>query len=124
MHKGSLKVLQTTPIVESVVDDLKRGQSRGVISKRFHNTLIRMFAETCLSIRDETGINEVALSGGAFQNMTLLAGLSLALEEKAFTVYSHAHIPTNDGGICLGQAVCAGLNHSGEKGAFEQDMET
>jgi len=35
-------------------------------------------------------------------------------------VYSHAKVPTNDGSLSLGQAVCAGLIYSGYKGEFEE----
>jgi hydrogenase maturation protein HypF len=30
-----------------------------------------------------------------------------ALEERNFSVFSHQQVPTNDGGIALGQAVVA-----------------
>jgi len=36
-----------------------------------------------------------------------LTGLSNALEENNFSVFSHQQVPTNDGGIALGQAVVA-----------------
>jgi hydrogenase maturation protein HypF len=50
----------------------------------------------------------VALSGGCFQNRILLEGCIAEMEQAGFQVYHHRFIPTNDGGIALGQAVCAG----------------
>lgn len=55
----------------------------------------------------ETGVDRVILSGGVFQNATLLTGLEKILKAKGFYVFSHTKIPTNDGGISLGQAAIA-----------------
>ena len=49
----------------------------------------------------------MALSGGVFQNSIMLSGLTDSLEAKGFEVLSHTRVPTNDGGIALGQAVVA-----------------
>jgi hydrogenase maturation protein HypF len=49
----------------------------------------------------------VVLSGGVFQNSRLLSGLIPALENLDFEVLSHKLVPTNDGGISLGQAIVA-----------------
>jgi hydrogenase maturation protein HypF len=91
-----------------------------VISRRFHNTLIGMFTEACMAIRDESGLDRVGLSGGSFQNATLLTGLTRSLTASGFTVYSHARIPANDGSLALGQAVCAGLRHADVMGEYEK----
>ena len=61
----------------------------------------------CIQIRAETKINEVALSGGVWQNMTLLSKTVSKLYEHGFTVYLHHQVPANDGGIALGQAAIA-----------------
>jgi hydrogenase maturation protein HypF len=90
-----------------VVEDLISGTSQGRISAKFHNTLIRMLAEVCLRIRRERDLGSVALSGGVFQNAILLKGLSKSLEGMGFKVYTHSKVPSNDGGISLGQAVVA-----------------
>jgi hydrogenase maturation protein HypF len=56
------------------------------------------------------------LSGGVFQNAILLTGLIDALAERRFTVFTHRQVPTNDGGIALGQAVAAAaMVSSGKK---------
>ena len=47
------------------------------------------------------------LSGGVFQNAILLSGLVRALEDKKLKVYTHKQVPTNDGGLSLGQAIIA-----------------
>ena len=70
-------------------------------------TLIRLFTALCDGIRKDTGLNQVALSGGVFQNSLLLTGLITSLENIRFEVATHHRVPANDGGISLGQAVVA-----------------
>jgi hydrogenase maturation protein HypF len=104
---GEGRVLMTDPLLRAVIEDLAAGLPSGRISRRFHNTLVRMLAAVCRTLRDETGIEAVALGGGSFQNVTLFTGLHRALAEDGFTVHTHALAPTNDGGLSLGQAVAA-----------------
>ena len=59
-------------------------------------------------IRDETGLNRAALSGGCFQNGLLIAGCLDALRGAGFETFCHRIVPPNDGCISLGQAVSAG----------------
>jgi hydrogenase maturation protein HypF len=95
------------PIVRALAEDVGRGCRVGLISAKFHNTLIRLFGDLCDRIRTAVGLKRVVLSGGVFQNARLSAGLTQALEAKGFEVFSHRLVPTNDGGIALGQAVIA-----------------
>ena len=103
---GAYRIL-TEPIIRGVVDDVACGIPVGEISSRFHRTLIRLFTDLCVVIGKELELDRVVLSGGVFQNLILLTGLTRALEEKNFKVFSHQQVPTNDGGIALGQAVVA-----------------
>ena len=103
---GTYRIL-TEPIIRGVVDDVVNGKSIGKISTRFHRTLICLFTDLCVRIGKERELNRVVLSGGVFQNSILLTGLTRALEKKDFKVFSHQQVPTNDGGIALGQAVVA-----------------
>lgn len=96
------------PMIAAIVADIRGGTPAFIISRRFHDTLIAMWCALCVALRGQTGIRRVALSGGCFQNVLLLDGLTLALQQEGFRVYSHEQVPTNDGGISLGQAVVAG----------------
>jgi len=97
----------TAPIIQGIVQDIESGCSADLISARFHTTLIDLFTELCDRLRKDTGLNRVALSGGSFQNMILLPGLIKGLKQRKFEVFTHTQVPTNDGGISLGQAVAA-----------------
>ncbi len=95
------------PIIRAVVEDVLKGAPAGVVSARFHATLVRLFGELAEAVGRRRGLQRAALSGGVFQNGRLLTGLTAELERRGFEVYSHRLVPTNDGGIALGQAVVA-----------------
>lgn len=94
-------------VMRAVVADVRSGVPTPAISARFHNGLAVMVRSVCESIRDRHGLNEVALSGGVWQNVTLLGKTLTQLRAAGFTVYAHRLVPPNDGGIALGQAVIA-----------------
>lgn len=94
--------------VEALTMDVLRGVPVPVISARFHNGVARMVAEACSKLRVATGINEVVLSGGVWENVTLLRKTLPLLREAGFQIYLHRLLPPNDGGLSLGQAVAAG----------------
>ncbi len=97
-------IVDLTPLIHAVVGDLRSGQAVGTIAARFHNGVASMVQRACMSARDTHGVNEVALSGGVWQNMTLLGKTVELLSAAGFTVYVHHLVPTNDGGLALGQA--------------------
>jgi hydrogenase maturation protein HypF len=70
----------------------------------------------CLRLREDTGVTDVALSGGVFQNLLLLGGCVDRLTDNSFRVLTHGRVPTNDGGVSLGQAVVAAATSSGSPG--------
>ena len=66
----------------------------------------------------DTGIRTIALSGGVWQNITLLGRTLSLLRADGFQVYLHHEVPTNDGGLSLGQAVIAANRLRGGFGAL------
>jgi hydrogenase maturation protein HypF len=95
-------------LVRAVADDLVNGTDRALIAARFHGGLAASVVEVCLRVRDERGVNAVALSGGVFQNTRLLAAVGDGLAAAGFEVLRHRQVPCNDGGISLGQVAVAG----------------
>jgi len=98
------------PLLRAVAADVRDGVPAGRISARFHNAVAGMIREVCLRLREKTGLQEVALSGGVFQNVTLLEKVVASLREAGFALYLHRRVPPNDAGISLGQAM-VGANH-------------
>jgi hydrogenase maturation protein HypF len=91
----------------ALVKDTQEEVPVGKIAARFHNGLVRMIVEVCKEIRSKHGVIEVVLSGGVWQNMVLLKKTVIELPKEGFSVKVHREVPTNDGGIALGQAVVA-----------------
>jgi hydrogenase maturation protein HypF len=100
-------VIDPRKIVRGVVRDLIDGISSPKISGKFHRTIARIIVETCDAIRCGEELNRVVLSGGVFQNIFLLFLVTKGLKDSGFETYTHHLVPTNDGGISLGQAVIA-----------------
>lgn len=100
-------LVNAAPVIRRVVDDVKRHRNRATISARFHNAVAKMIAEVCGRIRETHGLQMVALSGGVFQNMTVLGKTVDLLEGAGFEVLTPRRVPPNDGGISLGQAAIA-----------------
>lgn len=88
----------------ALLQDLASGVSRRHMAKRFHAWVVEMALSRCLSL---AGGRAVVLSGGVFQNATLLEHLKAALEERGYRVYFNRQVPANDGGLCLGQLAIA-----------------
>jgi hydrogenase maturation protein HypF len=101
--------IDPAPCIGAVVADVRAGIPVGVIAVRFHFGLARMIRDVCLRIRKETDLWDVALSGGVFQNVTLLRMVMPLLVEAGFTVYTHRLVPPNDACISLGQTLVASV---------------
>jgi hydrogenase maturation protein HypF len=99
--------------VEALIQDVLARVPISKISARFHNGLAACVLEMCLRTRSESGIDEVALSGGVWQNITLLGRTLSLLDKDGFRVYLHREVPPNDGGLSLGQAVIAAARMRG-----------
>jgi hydrogenase maturation protein HypF len=110
-------VVDGVELLGAMADDLISGAEVGVAAARFHNGLARVLIETCCRVRAETGLSQVALSGGTFQNLLLAERVTAGLEGCGFTVYRHRRVPANDGGISLGQAAVAGARLGQQGGA-------
>ena len=109
VEEEGVGVVHLRDLFVAVMEDFKQDVSRGSISVKFHNTIARMIDEMCRLTADKTGITQVALSGGVFQNRLLLKKTTNLLESSGFKVFTHRQVPCNDGGISLGQAVIANL---------------
>jgi hydrogenase maturation protein HypF len=108
IHKdGKPMVIDSTEMIRGIVHDLADGTSSSKISGKFHQTISHLIVETCETIRSMEKLNRVVLSGGVFQNIFLLSLVTEGLKRSGFDVKTHHLVPTNDGGISLGQAVIA-----------------
>lgn len=100
-------LLDLRKMFRQIIDDVRRGASVAIVSVKFHNCLARGLLELAKKARQKTDINTVTLSGGVFCNRYLTNRLIMLLNDVEFRVLFNRIIPSNDGGISLGQAQIA-----------------
>lgn len=94
-------------IIKGIIYDINSKNNISIIGKKFHNTVVKGTIEMALSIREDTNINTIVISGGVFQNEILFKGVIEGLNKYNFNVIAHKIIPCNDSGVSLGQLVIA-----------------
>ncbi len=100
-------VLDLSRMIRALLADVREGAAGGVVSAKFHNCLAAGLLEMARSARRGCGLNTVALSGGVFCNRYLSNRLVELLRGCGFEVLFNRDVPSNDGGISLGQAAIA-----------------
>ena len=105
--QDEMYVLDPTPMWTDLLNNLNTKAATSSIAARFHRGFAQIIIDTGSLLATENKINRVALSGGVFQNCTLFKLVVTGLERKNIQVLTHHQIPTNDGGLALGQAVIA-----------------
>ncbi len=104
---GSGWIINAAPMLRALLNDLRAGVPVGILSRRFHLGLVSVLAATAERVREQSGLERVCLSGGSFQNLLLFENLVRRLTAAGFQVFTHAEVPTGDGGLSLGQALVA-----------------
>jgi hydrogenase maturation protein HypF len=95
------------PLFVALTDDISHNISPGILSRRFHNGLVKILAEVVNSVAQESGLHDICLSGGSFQNRVLSEDLETSLSMKGFNVFTQTQVPCGDGGLSLGQLMVA-----------------
>lgn len=99
--------IDPAPMWEGILQDLKQQISPSEIAAKFHISLAIVITEIVKQLTQEHKINQVALTGGVFQNRILLEQTTKHLQKLGIEVFTHSIVPANDGGLSLGQAVIA-----------------
>jgi hydrogenase maturation protein HypF len=99
------KEISMAPAFRAMVDEVLGGVDVGLISTKFHNTVAGIILDGVKKISRQSGIRTVALSGGTFQNRYLSSRVESGLQDARFRVLLPRQLPSNDGGIALGQLV-------------------
>ena len=102
-----ITVVKLGELFSALVSDARNKIAMSTISFKMHQTVARITVDVCCKISQQTGIKQVVLSGGVFQNRLLLKLTSAGLKQAGFQVLTHHLVPCNDGGLSLGQAVIA-----------------
>ncbi|MGI9078705.1 MAG: carbamoyltransferase HypF [Gemmatimonadaceae bacterium] len=99
--------LDFRPLLRSVVHDRVRGRDVHDIARAFHLGLARGLRDAIVALCESHGLDTVVAAGGVFQNEVLLGDLSSMLQARGLELWTNHVVPTNDGGISLGQAALA-----------------
>ncbi|MFA5553534.1 MAG: carbamoyltransferase HypF [Phycisphaerae bacterium] len=99
-------------MIRQLVADAQKQRSCSEISAKFHNCIAAGLCAMAKKARDMSKLNKVALSGGVFCNRYLTNRLIQYLNQADFVVLFNRYVPSNDGGISLGQAVIAAKQSS------------
>lgn len=98
--------LDAAPLLAHLVRRIGPGEEGNThaLALLFHRAMAHAALRGALAIRERTGIDLLALSGGVFQNALLRALLFPELRREGFRVMTNRLVPPGDGGIALGQA--------------------
>ena len=99
--------LDFRPLLESIIRDKLRGRKHAEIAGCFQRGIAKGLSEAISELCAAHKVDTVALSGGVFQNDLLLRDLKNFLKAEPLQVWTNHVVPTNDGGISLGQAALA-----------------
>ncbi len=101
-------LLDCKPLVAALCQAMEQGMAIRQLAADFHTTLAAATCEMVVKISKATNITSIVMSGGVFQNVTLLSQIIRMLEQYGLKLYLHRQTPPNDGGLALGQAAIAG----------------
>jgi hydrogenase maturation protein HypF len=112
LRGSNLPYVEPLAMWKALLGDLVMQTPAPRIAARFHKGIARVIVAMTIKLArrdspDGARFDTVALSGGCFQNATLLAEVAQRLRAEGFTVLSHSRVPANDGGLALGQAAIA-----------------
>jgi hydrogenase maturation protein HypF len=107
IRPGACLQIDAAPMIRALTLDLRRQTSPSAVSRRFHNGLVRVLTEAVFIVANRSGLTQVCLSGGSFQNAVLSDGLEKALTAVGLDVFQQTEVPCGDGGLSLGQLMIA-----------------
>ena len=101
--------LDFRPLLAAIIQDRLRCRDTSEIARAFQRGLAQGLCQAVTNLSRAHGTDTVVLSGGVFQNELLLADLKQFLEASRLRIWTNHMVPSNDGGISLGQAALAAL---------------
>ncbi len=88
------------PLLAGLADETIEPSARAA---SFHAAMARVLLDQARRVRDETGVRQVGLTGGVFQNRVLTELAVALLEADGFLVHLAERLPCNDAALCFGQ---------------------
>ncbi|TWT91273.1 carbamoyltransferase HypF [Stieleria varia] len=119
LHSGDSLLLDWRPLLVDLLEDLP-SLSSGRIAMKFH----RAVANAVVEVAGRFAGFPAVVCGGVFQNRLLLKLIHDRATALAVDIRFPGSIPTNDGGLALGQLIAASAMtpHSGEAHVAREDL--
>jgi hydrogenase maturation protein HypF len=108
--------LDFRPLLDGMIRDRLDGRAESEIARAFQRGIAEGLRDAVATLCRTCGVDTLVLSGGVFQNELLLHDLKNLLESEHLQIWTNHTVPSNDGGISLGQAALAAFANS-ESGA-------
>ncbi len=102
-------VLDAAPLWEMLLADMAHGVASEQIAARFHVGLSNTISMLAQQMAQQQRLETVALAGGVWQNRLLMECVTQQLKKSGLRVLIPRQVPTNDGGLALGQACIAAV---------------
>lgn len=91
------------PLLSHLLSEHRKGTPAPPLARAFHDWLARSIT----AVAERTGLSECVLAGGCFQNAFLVEAAVTELERSGRRAHLAGALPTNDGGLALGQLYAA-----------------
>ena len=102
-------------MIRTLVAERDADVPAAVLAARFLNTLLDLAVALCRRAAEASGLRDVVLSGGSFQNRYLMERLPGLLRDAGFCPHVHSRVSCNDEGISLGQLMIAEARRARER---------
>jgi hydrogenase maturation protein HypF len=102
--------LDFRPLLAGVIRDRALGRDSGEIARAFQRGIAAGLCEAVATLCRAQAVDTIVLSGGVFQNELLLYDIKRFLDPECLKIWTNHDVPSNDGGISLGQATLAALS--------------
>jgi len=109
--------LDFRPLLQAVIDDRVEGRSANEVARAFQLGVAKGLADCSRTLVHQHGVDTLVMSGGVFQNELLLEDLNSLLSDSAIQLWTNHSVPSNDGGISLGQAALGAFGQFNESKA-------
>jgi hydrogenase maturation protein HypF len=114
--------LNFRPLLADIIRDRLAARPVAEIARAFQLGVANGTAAAARSLCAQFHTNVVVLSGGVFQNDLLLSDLQSILRGSGLEIWTNHAVPTNDGGISLGQAAMAAFKTPSSRSTIHDDL--
>lgn len=113
--------LDFRPLLYGVIRDMLRTRDKSESARAFQRGIAKGLSHALATLCRTQALDTIVLSGGVFQNELLLQDLKNLLEPRRLRIWTNHVVPSNDGGISLGQAAVAALGNPGSRASIKRE---